>query len=75
MPSVSRLRYWLPRLLLGIFALSLAFPLPRYLAGMESGEYLVWLSQVAWVLAWLAALAALGGLGWWWRRRRKGGGA
>lgn len=74
MAANNRLRYWLPRLLLGFFALSLVFPLPRYLAGMESGEYLLWLSQVAWVAACAAALAALGLLGWWWRRRRRGKG-
>lgn len=68
------LRYWLPRLLLGAFALSLALPLPRYLAGMEAGEVLVWLSQAAWVLAWAGGLLALGLLGWWWRSRRRRGG-
>jgi hypothetical protein len=67
------LRYWLPRLLLGAFALSLVFPLPRYLGGMEAGEYLMWLSQAAWVLICAAGLGGLGLLGRWWRRRRDRG--
>ncbi len=63
--------YWLPRLLLGLFAASLLFPLPRYLAGMEGGEYTVWLSQVGWVGQLALALLLAGAAGVWWGRRGK----
>lgn len=61
---------WLPRLLLGLFIASLVLPLPRYLAGMDSGEKLIWLSQLAWVAGLAGLILALAGLGrWLWRRR------
>lgn len=61
---------WLPRVLLGLFIVSLVLPLPRYLAGMASGEKLIWLSQLAWVAAWAGLFLALALAGrWLWRRR------
>jgi hypothetical protein len=62
--------HWLPRLALGVFALSLIFPLPRYLKGLEGGEYLVWLSQVGWVVQLALAMLLAGAVGIWWGRRR-----
>ncbi|MFH1033779.1 MAG: hypothetical protein V1806_04670 [Pseudomonadota bacterium] len=71
MPPRRRLTHWLPRLLLLVFAVGLFLPLPRYLRGLGREEYLVWLSQVLWVLGLLLAAALGVALAWWWRRRRR----
>jgi hypothetical protein len=71
MPTWRKTCYWLPRLLLLVFAGGLFLPLPRYVRGMAQEEYMVWLSQVLWVLG----LALAGGLVvvlvLCWRRRQR----
>jgi len=62
---------WLPRVLLLAAAASLLTPLPRYLRGLTPEEYVVWLSQLIWVLGLALAVAVLAALGLWWRRRRQ----
>ena len=62
--------HWLPRLLLALFLASIFFPLPRYLRGLERGEFVVWLSQVLWVAGLLLACGLLVMAAVWWLRRR-----
>jgi hypothetical protein len=71
-PPRRNLRHWLPRLLVLASAVGLLLPLPRYLRGLSQGEYLVWLSQVAWVLGLALAGGLLAALGLAWHRRRRG---
>lgn len=63
-------RRWLPRLLLLAFCLSLVLPLPRYLAGLEAGEFGLWLGRLAWVAGLAVLILLLGLLGRWLTRRR-----
>lgn len=41
---------WLPRLLVLSFAVSVFFPAPGFVAGLAADEYLVWVTQVCWVV-------------------------
>ena len=61
--------HWLPRLLLAVFLASIFLPLPRYLRGLEPGEFLVWLSQLLWVVGLLLLCGVLIMARVWWRRR------
>ena len=69
--AASVWRRWPPRLVLLLFILSLVLPLPRYLGGLEAGEFSLWLGRLAWV-AGLAALMIMAGLLGRWARRRRG---
>jgi hypothetical protein len=68
--SAAAWRRWLPRLLLLLFCLSLVLPLPRYLAGLETGEFDLWLGRLAWVAGLAGLILILGLLGRWLLRRR-----
>jgi len=46
----QRLTYWLPRVFVVSFAVSLVLPAPGFLARMEPGERIVWLARLIWVL-------------------------
>ncbi len=46
-----RLGYWLPRLLVIGFALSLVLPAPGFLRGLDSGQYTLWLARLIWVIS------------------------
>lgn len=63
--------YWLPRLVVAASVAAVALPLPRYMAGLEAEEKLVWLTRAGWVLGLVGVLLALGWLGIWLGRRRR----
>ncbi|RJX34697.1 MAG: hypothetical protein C4525_06495 [Desulfarculus sp.] len=62
--------YWLPRVLVLIFAASVYLPLPRFLEGLTRDELVLWLARLLWVLGLPLALAAAAWLLWQVRRRR-----
>jgi len=45
------LSYWLPRVLLLSFALSLILPAPEFVSGLAAGEYTIWLARFIWVIS------------------------
>ncbi len=45
-----KLGYWLPRLLVIGFALSLVLPAPDFLQGLDDGQYTLWLARLIWVI-------------------------
>jgi uncharacterized membrane protein len=47
----SKLKYWVPRLLIVGFAVSMMIPAPRFVTAMDDAEFLVWLLRLIWVLA------------------------
>lgn len=62
--------FWLPRVLVVMFAASVYLPLPRYLEGLSREELVLWLARLLWVLGLPLALAAAAWLLWRLRRRR-----
>lgn len=46
-----KLGYWLPRLLVIGFGLSLVLPVPGFLRGLDDGQYALWLARLIWVIA------------------------
>ncbi len=47
----KKLSYWLPRILVLSFALSLVFPAFKFVPGLDAGEYALWLARLTWVIA------------------------
>ena len=45
-----RLSYWLPRLFVIVFALSLLLPAPQFVLRMGKGAFTVWLARLIWVI-------------------------
>jgi len=45
-----KLGYWLPRILVLGFALSLVLPAPGFLQGLDEGRYTLWLARLIWVI-------------------------
>ncbi|OQY03970.1 MAG: hypothetical protein B6I22_10455 [Desulfobacteraceae bacterium 4572_123] len=45
------LSYWLPRILVLSFALSLALPTPEFVTSLDAGGYTIWLARLIWVIA------------------------
>ncbi len=54
-----KLGYWLPRILVLGFALSLVLPAPGFLQGLADGQYTLWLARLIWVIAVPAVFGAL----------------
>jgi hypothetical protein len=46
-----KLGYWLPRILVLGFALSLVWPASGFLQGLEDGQYTLWLARLIWVIS------------------------
>jgi hypothetical protein len=46
-----RVKYWLPRMIILGFAVSMVMPAPEYITHMDDPEFLVWLLRLIWVLA------------------------
>lgn len=55
----NKFRYWLPRLLVIGFAMSMVVPAPEFISSMEDAEFLVWLLRLIWVLMFPAGLFVL----------------
>jgi hypothetical protein len=55
----NKFRYWLPRLLVIGFAMSMIVPAPEFISSMEDAEFLVWLLRLIWVLVFPAGLFVL----------------
>ena len=45
-----KLGYWLPRILVLGFALSLVLPAADFLQGLDDGQYMLWLTRIIWVI-------------------------
>lgn len=48
--KVIKLSYWLPRILVLCFALSLVFPVFKFVPSLDAGGYTLWLARLAWVI-------------------------
>jgi uncharacterized membrane protein len=46
-----KITYWLPRLLIIGFVVSMVIPAPQFVTSMDNAEFLVWLLRLIWVLA------------------------
>ena len=46
----QKLRYWLPRIFVLIFAMSLLLPAPNFISGMDDNEFIIWLVRLIWVI-------------------------
>jgi hypothetical protein len=55
----NKFRYWLPRLLVIGFAMSMVIPAPEFISSMEDAEFLVWLLRLIWVLVFPTGLFVL----------------
>ena len=49
--NAKKLRYWLPRLLILGFALSLVFPALKFVPSLDADGYIIWLARLTWVIA------------------------
>ena len=58
----TKCKYWLPRLIILGFAVSMVMPAPKFIASMEDAEFVVWLLRLIWVLAFPAGFFVLLGL-------------
>jgi len=47
----KQLSYWLPRILVLSFALSLVLPAPEFVARLDTGGYTIWLARLIWVIS------------------------
>ena len=43
--------YWLPRLMVIAFVLSLVFPVPFFVRGLGEDAYILWLARLIWVVS------------------------
>jgi hypothetical protein len=46
----KKLRFWLPRIFVAAFALSLLIPAPDFVSGMSDDAFVVWLIRIGWIL-------------------------
>jgi hypothetical protein len=47
----KKLSYWLPRILVLSFALSLVLPAPKFITSLDVGGYTIWLARLIWVIS------------------------
>ncbi|MBW2250420.1 MAG: hypothetical protein JRF60_07255 [Deltaproteobacteria bacterium] len=45
------LSYWLPRILVLSFALSLILPAPDFVTNLDADGYTIWLARLIWVIS------------------------
>jgi len=45
----KRLKYWMPRIFVLVFAMSLLMPAPRYISRMDASQFIVWAARLIWV--------------------------
>ncbi len=55
----TRCKYWLPRLIILGFAVSMVMPAPKFIASMEDAEFVVWMLRLIWVLVFPAGFFVL----------------
>ena len=55
----TRCKYWLPRLIILGFAVSMVMPAPKFIVSMEDAEFVVWMLRLIWVLAFPAGFFVL----------------
>ena len=55
----QKLRYWLPRTFVLIFAMSLLLPAPNFISGMDDNEFIIWLVRLIWVIGLPAIFCSL----------------
>ncbi|MCP4372588.1 MAG: hypothetical protein GY797_31445 [Deltaproteobacteria bacterium] len=48
--SKKLLGYWIPRILVLSFALSLVLPAPEFVTSLDAGGYIIWLARLIWVI-------------------------
>lgn len=48
--SANRLTYWLPRVFVILFVLSLVLPAPDFIVRMGRGAFTLWLARLLWVI-------------------------
>jgi hypothetical protein len=46
----KKMIYWLPRVFVAAFALSLFIPAPDFVADMSDAAFVVWLARIGWVV-------------------------
>ncbi|OQY04763.1 MAG: hypothetical protein B6I22_08825 [Desulfobacteraceae bacterium 4572_123] len=46
----KKLRYWLPRIFILVFAMSLLLPAPNFISGMDNNQFIIWLARLIWVI-------------------------
>ncbi len=46
----KKLSYWLPRILILCFALSIVLPVFKFVPSLDAGGYTIWLARLAWVI-------------------------
>jgi hypothetical protein len=51
-------KYWLPRIFVLVFVLSVFLPAPQFVSRMDDGTFLIWVARVIWVVS-LPAVACL----------------
>jgi len=49
--KVKGLSYWLPRIMVIVFVLSLVFPAPAFVRGLGGDAYLLWVARLIWVIS------------------------
>jgi hypothetical protein len=49
--KAEKLGYWLPRVLVLSFALSLVLPAFKFVPGLDAGGYTIWLARLTWVIS------------------------
>ncbi len=48
--DMQKLKYWLPRIFVFIFAISLLLPAPDFVSSMDDHAFMVWLARLIWVM-------------------------
>ena len=46
----QKLGYWIPRIFVLIFAISVFLPTPDFVSGMDYNEFIIWLIRLIWVV-------------------------
>jgi hypothetical protein len=46
----KKFSYWLPRIFVMAFILSLFIPAPDFVMGMNSAAFTIWLARIGWVI-------------------------
>jgi hypothetical protein len=55
----QKILYWLPRLLILGFVISMVIPAPQFVTSMDDAQFLVWLLRLVWVLVFPAGYFAI----------------